>query len=395
MASSQVMLCNKCCQCQGSSCVEEIEGRSSLASSDAYPSPVPSLDPTDVSVVLAYCVKGDEEHLKGPAVHSGQVLRLVGSTLQTVTLTLRSNGFSVEVPANKASVSRLLSPFTSVTKCDVEDLGEDVQPDAAFKVTTIRVHHGCQSVIHHCFAAVGQFAKEDCLNWMQKFADAVGNVTRSLFPRGQVKVQPLSEAPWTERRLLAGYLLQCDSRETVSVPYVELQANRGSKALFTAYGNSRCQGELWHCMLSEHLNVHVWEGLNCGVFKVNERFFCARTEDEKQLWIRALSNMKVKLLANAPDPTSRQLEEFREAVQERVRQMRDQNDDEAKKADPLLPPRTVQGLDSENPRSGHGDCAPRCFPGIQPSLGGLIRPFSKPVKKASSREQSIARRKDF
>jgi len=365
------MSCCTCFESHWSSSVE-IDGQSSLVKSEAYHlSPSPSKDRKDDSMVLAYCVKDDEELPRrrvkggeelprGPAVHFGTVLRLVGSTLQVVTLTLRSNGFVVKVIANKAYESRLLSPFTSVTKCDVADLGlcGTLQPDAAFKLTTVKIRPGCQDSVVHCFAAVGQSASEDCDQWMRKFGDAVKNVTRSLFPRGQVMVQPLAEAPCTQRRLLAGYLLQCDSGDTVSVPYVELQGNLRSKALFVAYSNSRCHKELWRCELSEHLKVFVWEGLG-RMFKVDERFFCARTEDEKMLWVRALSNMKVKLLVNAPEPTSRQFESFRKAVQERVKQMRDededvlehpkqmrdQNEDEAE-MDPLLPACTAAAVPS-------------------------------------------------
>jgi len=64
--------------------------------------------------------------------------------------------------------------------------------------------------------------------------------------------------------------------------------------------------------------VSTRTGAHCNVFGIDHHRFCARTVEEKDLWLRAVSNIKVKLMFEAPDPSAEELEVFRGAVWERV-----------------------------------------------------------------------------
>jgi hypothetical protein len=71
-------------------------------------------------------------------------------------------------------------------------------------------------------------------------------------------------------------------------------------------------------MLTDQTVVSTRKGSYCTVFGIDQHRFCARTKDEKELWLRAVSNIKVKLMFDAPDPTSEDLAVFRAAVLERI-----------------------------------------------------------------------------
>merc|ERR1712039_774730 len=48
--------------------------------------------------------------------------------------------------------------------------------------------------------------------------------------------------------------------------------------------------------------VSTRKGAYCTVFGVDNHRFCARTREEKDLWLRAVSNIKVKLMFDARIP---------------------------------------------------------------------------------------------
>ena len=59
-------------------------------------------------------------------------------------------------------------------------------------------------------------------------------------------------------------------------------------------------------------------GINCGCFIFSGYHFAARTNSERKLWLRAISNIKVKLETGAPNPGPEQLEHYRYSVDEQV-----------------------------------------------------------------------------
>merc|ERR1712151_823613 len=102
-------------------------------------------------------------------------------------------------------------------------------------------------------------------------------------------------------------------------------------ARLTIYKDEWCQQEVNCVHLAESSTVSTRKGAYCTVFGVDNYRFCARTREEKELWLRAVSNIKVKLMFEAPDPTDEELGIFRAAVNERVAEL-----DETGEA--MLPP---------------------------------------------------------
>jgi len=65
------------------------------------------------------------------------------------------------------------------------------------------------------------------------------------------------------------------------------------------------------------------DGVQCNIFELGSFRFSARTNEEKRMWIRALMNVKTKLVCEAPDPSPHELTFFREAVLERLVELQD------------------------------------------------------------------------
>merc|ERR1712056_38407 len=112
---------------------------------------------------------------------------------------------------------------------------------------------------------------------------------------------------------MAGYLLQNENADNVSLFYCELHAYSGGEARLTVYRDEWCQQEVRCLHLSHTSTVSTRKGAYCTVFGVDNYRFCARTREEKDLWLRAVSNIEVKLMFDAPDPTDEELGIFRAA----------------------------------------------------------------------------------
>lgn len=244
--------------------------------------------------------------------------------LVDATLAALVNGFKVELshmsPDNgtRNYVSRAFSPFTTVDACELETTNGGDTEFAAFRVSILS-HEGEDE--HHYFARLGDDAEAERDEWIETLAAVVRQVTMSLFPPHAIAVNPIPGVTVTATRIMAGYLLKAESSSSVSLLYCELRAFTAGNAYLVMYRDHWCQHEVAALGLTEELQVFTWKGCDCSIFAVGkggECRFCARSEGERQLWIRAVSNIKVKLAARAPDPTRLELHHFRAAVQERV-----------------------------------------------------------------------------
>eukprot|EP00913_Durusdinium_trenchii_P015910 g14951.t1 len=186
-------------------------------------------------------------------------------------------------------------------------------------------------------------AEEKRAAWVLDISRAVRLVTQSLYPSFQICCRPLASVPKTSRRILAGYLAHHDDSNTISVLYCELQPQQGDKGRLVMYDNESCQ-DCWStnlhfvCFVLIRLEECLSEiiltprttctekvGISCTCFTVEQHLFSARTIAERKLWLRALSNIKVKLqsfgckLHGAPEPDEEALRHYRVAILEHAR----------------------------------------------------------------------------
>merc|ERR1712217_271308 len=101
------------------------------------------------------------------------------------------------------------------------------------------------------------------------------------------------------------------SGEHVSLIYAELRAYAGREARLSIYSDEWCEYETEGIPLSENSIVSTRKGCFCAAFGVEEHRFCARSVEEKDLWLRAVANIKVKLMFDARDPSAEELNIFR------------------------------------------------------------------------------------
>lgn len=267
-------------------------------------------------------VSADINAMLGDPVLSGNLMQIkLEESVQQMAVSLHANGFSMMPITAKGEkdkpAHRAWSPFSLVEKCQVKTLQHSAYW-AVFKLTVFRAggHDHCLY-----FACTGGNAYKERDRWVQKMSELVGAVTFSLLPASDIAVQPLPGVDSTRTRIMAGFLLQACSADTCQVVYCELHAYSGGEARLCLYRDEWCDREVASLSLSDSSTVSTRTGAHCNVFGIDHHRFCARNADEKDLWLRAVSNIKVKLMFEAPDPTAEELAIFRGAVEERIQEL--------------------------------------------------------------------------
>lgn len=239
--------------------------------------------------------------------------------VMSVTVSLYVNGFEFRHKGIEHAFSFV--PFIMVRNCK-------------FQATT---SHGVNLAEFRCFK-VSMFTHGVCLYfgvrektfdpgvaeekrsaWVLDISRAVRLVTQSLFPGFQICCRPLASVPRTSRRIMAGYLAHHDDSNTVSVLYCELQPQQGDKGRLVMYDNENCEDCLSEIILTPRTTCTEKVGISCTCFTVEQHLFSARTIAERKLWLRALSNIKVKLQHGAPEADDEALRHYRVAILEHAR----------------------------------------------------------------------------
>mmetsp|Transcript_57026 Transcript_57026/g.135658 ORF Transcript_57026/g.135658 Transcript_57026/m.135658 type:complete len:514 (-) Transcript_57026:69-1610(-) len=314
------------------------------------------LGPTDR--LMPTFTAADRGKLSGRALLTGTLLFLKpGEAIEETSLAIYLNGFTMTIRSpnqgkEETVISRQWSPFSLVEKCHVK-----TSPPravwAVFKLTVFKVDAADHFFY---FATSGPEAYVHRDMWVNEISTSIRKVTVSLFPPHAIAVRPVTGVEATSTRIMAGYLLECLPSETLTLYYCELRAYQQGHAGLAIYEDEWCERELKHIQLTDSTIVCSRKGVYCTVFGVDEHRFCARTKEEKELWLRAVSNVKVKLMYEAPDPTHEDLRNFRAAVFERLNQIKDTELEKRVSIEPLLPRRVRVPL--ESPRGDNLDPEP-------------------------------------
>lgn len=184
--------------------------------------------------------------------------------------------------------------------------------------------------------------------WVADIARAIRLLTRSLLPPFRLSVMPVAGVPSTMRRLLAGYMLFCDEGE-VTVLYCELQCYFDMTAAFVCYKDESCREIAFHIDLDLNSSIRELVGIDCSCFSIEGHHFSARSTAEKTLWLRAISNIKVKLKNNAENPNVRELAHYRAAILEHLADETCLDEDYGDcEYPPLLPRTNLPGMPLED-----------------------------------------------
>jgi len=260
--------------------------------------------------------------LIGSPLRVGEVWHLHdqdAKSLEPATLSLYANGFEVQPDNGGRPTIVSWSPFSLVQACRLHS----VQADAAlpwlrlFKVSVF--HHGAA---HHFAARNEDLEASQRARWVADVARALRMLTASLFPPFRIRSEPVSGAVWTSTRLVAGYLLMCDNQD-VALVYCELHCHWDQIAAFAVYEDEYCDTRVMHVSLGVHTCISERVGIDCSCFSVDGHHFSARSSAEKAFWLRAVSNVKVKLRHRAENPSPLELRHYRSSVADCARLIRD------------------------------------------------------------------------
>lgn len=296
------------------------------------------------SCVRTYAVREDDP-MRGRPICTGTLLYLrYGKSAVDVLMSVHTNGFSLmpvkpKSPKSETGTgtpdssvqgtdgdldfSMAWSPFSRLERCPRRSRTHG--PDwSLFRLTVVKHAEG---EVRHDFATTGESSVEERDQWLSLIWNTISALTMSLFPPHAIIVRPLPNIESTSTRIMAGYLLLCEAANGVSLLYCELRSFSHGESSFAIYRDECCEHEVVALQLKETTIICTCNGLYCNMFGIGVVRFCARTSEEKELWIRAVMNVKTKIMFDAPDPTSDELAAFRESVRERLGGIPDANKD--------------------------------------------------------------------
>ncbi|CAJ1385844.1 unnamed protein product [Effrenium voratum] len=279
--------------------------------------PIP---PARFSDLLAYSTDMGQP-LRGKAMRSGDLWFLRSeASAEKVQVSLFVNGIAIEHKGKE--VRACFSPFTLVRNCKFQD-SSSINQLSSLKIFKIFFFVKNLCYFFGVSADDEAQADKDRQLWVSSIAKAVHLVTQSLFPPFSISCEPICAAAVTSRRLMAGYVLYHSGEDVATVLYGELSPHtRGSDlARLAFYENEQCQRLAMEIWISVASNCFEKVGMSCTCFCINGHDFSARTTAERKLWLRAISNIKVKLQNSAPAPSREDLAHYREAIEEQVRSL--------------------------------------------------------------------------
>eukprot|EP00930_Biecheleria_cincta_P035728 TRINITY_DN24558_c0_g1_i2.p1 TRINITY_DN24558_c0_g1~~TRINITY_DN24558_c0_g1_i2.p1 ORF type:complete len:419 (-),score=73.15 TRINITY_DN24558_c0_g1_i2:30-1196(-) len=265
-----------------------------------------------VSGMKTYSSSPDQP-LLGVPIREGTLWHLSAQDrFESVNFSLYVNGFAFSTSDGlEASVS--LSPFSLVRNCRFQS-GE-CSKLKSFKVSLLEPDPCCYFAVR---SIDDREAEEERSDWVLSLSHTILLITDSLLPPNSITCNPLRGVPRTNRRLMAGYLIHRDDAETVMVVYCELQAPSSDVAALVVYENELCQRVVMEICICETSVCQDVVGINCSCFMVDSHQFASQSPSERKLWLRALSNMKVKLQNKAPVPSGEELWHYRAAIREHI-----------------------------------------------------------------------------
>lgn len=254
-----------------------------------------------------------DQPLLGVPIREGDVWHLSAQDrFEPVKFSLYVNGFAFSTPDGlEASVS--LSPFSLVRNCRFQS-GECSRLKS-FKVSLLEPDPCCYFAVRD---GCEREAEDERSDWVLGLSHTILLITDSLLPPFSVTCDPLLGVPQTARRLMAGYLIHKEDGSSISVLFCELCAHAGLSARLVLYENDLCENPIMDILITEASVCCDVVGINCSCFIVDCHHFASQTPSERKLWLRALSNVKVKIQNRAPEATEEELRHYRVSIREHI-----------------------------------------------------------------------------
>jgi len=255
-----------------------------------------------------------------------------GKSFQRVTLSVYTQGLSIEMDAStdeefeeeeeepeKAKVSRSFcwTPFVLIQALRLHEHRADQLAEASTRLLKVALFQ--QETIFH-FAIQGEEPDQERARWIAVLSQALRDATLLFFPPSVLRTEPLPGAAWTQTRLFAGHALLC-RHNLISLVYLELHSHEEGVAQFIAYDDELCNSTVLRLFLTQHTMVCERVGVDCSCFAVETHDLCARTAAEKRIWLRTISNLKVKMRNQASAPSLEELQHYRQSIRDHAVQV--------------------------------------------------------------------------
>lgn len=251
-----------------------------------------------------------------------------------VNFSLYINGFSFWHEEQETAIS--LSPFALVRNCKFQSTYPSLGSLSKFKIFKVSLFAQGRCYYFGVTGTDEHQAEEERSRWVLDISRAMRLVTQSLFPPFNIVCNPLPDVASTQRRLMAGYLIHCDDGFTASVLYCELHPHCEDKAKMVLYENELCQTPVMDVYITERSTCCEKIGINCSCFSIEEHQFSTRSLSERKLWLRAISNLKVKLQNRAPTPELSEIRSYRTAIKDHLETLKGALDGQICQTDALL-----------------------------------------------------------
>jgi len=257
---------------------------------------------------IAYSIKIDQP-LRGVPIRESKIYHIATEDkIDYCTLSLYINGFSFFLNTDELRMSVSMNPFALVRNCKFQSQLERLHEFKIFKIAMFP-----QASCYY----FGVDEDEERSRWVLDISHILRLLTQSLFPPFKIRTSPLRPVPTTNRRLMAGYLLYAEEQMAVLV-YCELHAHIDEKAKVVLYENESCMDTIREISITESSICCEKVGINCSCFCIEDHIFSSRTLSERKLWLRAISNVKVKIQNRAPSPSKEDLKNYRRAINEHL-----------------------------------------------------------------------------
>eukprot|EP00441_Pelagodinium_beii_P033196 CAMPEP_0197643200 /NCGR_PEP_ID=MMETSP1338-20131121/16611_1 /TAXON_ID=43686 ORGANISM="Pelagodinium beii, Strain RCC1491" /NCGR_SAMPLE_ID=MMETSP1338 /ASSEMBLY_ACC=CAM_ASM_000754 /LENGTH=429 /DNA_ID=CAMNT_0043216429 /DNA_START=65 /DNA_END=1352 /DNA_ORIENTATION=+ len=310
----------------------------------------PPLPPGHVNGVLSYEATSNQP-LRGVPIREDSIYLLsADEEVVEVTLSLHVNGFVFQHDGQEYSFA--FSPFGLVRNCKFQAItsqGIDLSEFRCFKVSMFTKGACFYFGVREHESDASQ-AEEVRSRWVTDIAKAMRLVTASIFPAFRIACDPLLDVPLTRGRIMAGYLAHHDDASIFSVLYCELHPQSEDQARMVIYENESCKDPLRAIYITERSSCCEKVGISCSCFTLEEHLFSARSIAERRLWLRAISNIKVKVQNKAPRPAEEELKQYRAAIRDHVREI---GADDPQAATDALLRRYFQSSDFPAPPEGY------------------------------------------
>lgn len=315
MAGWSLPLCHTCV-CDVDEEVYRNGSRNRPIASQGFESPLEIRVPDFAPKVRGYQTfsSAPDQPLLGVPIREGCLWHLSAQDrFEPITFSLYVNGFSFSTADGTAEASVSLSPFSLVRNCRFQS-GE-CSKLKSFKVSLLEPDPCCYFAVR---SGCEREAEEERSDWVLGLSHTILLITDSLLPTFSVTCDPLPGVPATARRLMAGYLIHRDNASLISVIFCELHAHSGVSARMVLYENELCESSILDILITESSSCCDVVGINCSCFVVDCHYFASQTPSERKLWLRALSNVKVKIQNRAPEPSDEELQHYRTSIREHI-----------------------------------------------------------------------------